>query len=122
AALFSPPWPVPRDPNPLRSRIYVADKGAVRERFGAWEDGNLGRAFPRSASGGYLAGSVPGRPRRQAGKSGKSSYPTGGGRAGRGFGASVGRRRWLRILRMTSPASMVAITDMRPPHCGQAST
>ena len=40
---------------------------------------------------------------------------SGGGRAGRELGGSLGSPRWPRILRMTSPASIVAITDMRPP-------
>src|SRR5207245_7015138 len=46
----------------------------------------------------------------------------GGGRAGRGAGGSVGRPRWPRILRSTSAASIVAMTDMRPPQRGHSRT
>lgn len=46
-----------------------------------------------------------------------------GGRAGMGLGGgSVGRPRWPRIVRISSPASIVAITDMRPPQRAQAQT
>src|SRR5207247_7507831 len=58
----------------------------------------------------------------QAGVWGKRSGSEGGGRAGRGAGGSVGRPRWPRILRSTSVASIVAMTDMRPPHRGHART
>ncbi len=52
----------------------------------------------------------------------KGRLPAEAGGPGGGSAARLGSPRWPRILRMTSPASIVAITDMRPPQRGQAST
>src|SRR5207244_9900734 len=59
---------------------------------------------------------------RGGGGSGRGWERGGGGRAGKGAGGSVGRPRWPRIWRSTSAASIVAMTDMRPPQRGHART
>jgi len=79
------------------------------------------RATPRSGFGQVRAGAAR-EAARQAGVSGKRSESEGGGRAGKGAGGSVGRPRWPRIWRSTSAASIVAMTDMRPPQRGHART
>lgn len=47
---------------------------------------------------------------------------SGGARAGRGVGRSVGRPRWPRMRRMTSAWSIVASRRRRPPQRGHART
>ena len=51
---------------------------------------------------------------------GRPESQSGGSRAGRGSGTSVGRPRWPRTRRITGGWSMSAIRRIRPPHRAQA--
>src|SRR5437660_5881363 len=107
-------------PTSLRSPYNEADKrpseksSASRTSHEARRDsGRRLRARPGEGAGGGGA---------QAGLSEKRSAGEGGGYAGSAAGGSVGRPRWLSILRSTSAASNVAMMDMRPPHRGHTRT
>src|SRR5438309_368246 len=109
-----PHLPTPRLPS---GASYTRRTKRPSRKLSSWEtEGDRER---RSSAGGQAH---PGQGRaetaRQAGASGKRSESSGGGRAGSGAGGSLGRPRWPRIFRRTSAASIVAMTDMRPPHRG----
>ena len=98
---------------------YGADEAAVkkiaRPAPGTRSTGvrvRLGRSRPGIPERGARAGRPP-----QAGCRGSNGAP-GGGPRGQGVRGSVGRPRCLRIVRMTSRASLVAITHMGPPRRG----
>src|SRR5207249_4450094 len=124
-AYQTPPTPrrsLPLFPIPtfLSGAIYEADKAVVKKilglgRRGGPRDTVIVGVWAHSGRGGAEAAC-------QAGMSGKRSGSEGGGRAERGAGGSIGRPRWPRILRSTSAASIVAMTDMRPPQRGHART
>src|SRR5438309_7457392 len=117
-AIPQPPLP---DPDPAPEPQIRGGQSGRQDKFSAWAD--------RGAARETLVVGVradPGRAAldatRQAGVSGKRSAREGGGRAGSAAGGFVGRPRWPRILRSTLAASIVAMTDMRPPQRGHART
>ena len=98
---------------------YGADEAAVKKICATGARGPARRGSGWGLGGRVLAypseGPVPDGPLRPG--RGSNGAP-GGGPRGQGVRGSVGRPRCLRIVRMTSRASLVAITHMGPPRRG----
>jgi hypothetical protein len=110
----------PTSPPPFRNHAAHNRRPGCPERSPGGEVGGRG-AGPglgecQTRASGRTSGASAGRRRRAQLQSNRS----GGG--GRGGGTSVGSPRWVRIFRMRTRSSMVAMTRMRPPDRVQANT